>query len=218
MKRLIDLYDIAQASSRSEFIHAHPFPVLVVLQVHEGNLVHRPPDHEATVSHRRLPWADPGAVSARPNRRRSSLGVAARATMFHEGDEDPHINLNALFDDSPGPKLPKLNSRSRFVTLRSNNTGYNPQLLIGRSSNCDVVINDYSVSKSHAQFNHDVQLKRTMVTDMGSRNGTFMDEHRLEKGRPALIRSGDEIRLGRLNFVYLEPSDLYTALVPDAES
>ena len=38
------------------------------------------------------------------------------------------------------------------------------------------------------------------------------------KRRPTLIRSGDEIRLGRLNFVYLEPSDLYTALVPDAES
>ena len=63
-----------------------------------------------------------------------------------------------------------------------------------------------------------MQLKRTMITDMGSRNGTFMDEHRLEKGRPTLIRSGDEIRLGRLNFVYLEPSDLYTALVPDADS
>jgi hypothetical protein len=45
-----------------------------------------------------------------------------------------------------------------------------------------------------------------------------MDEHRLEKGRPALIRSRDEIRLGRLNFVYLEPSDLYRMLCPTEEA
>ena len=95
MKRLSDLQEKASNSSSAEFCHAHPYPVLVVLQVHEGNLVHRPPDHEATVSHRRLPWADVGQ-SARAPRKSQSLGQAARATMLHES-EDGDINLEGLF-------------------------------------------------------------------------------------------------------------------------
>ena len=134
--------------------------------------------------------------------------------MLHEGDEG-QINLEGLFEDSPESPTHQVGTSSRFVTLRKELDNQNQHLVIGRSSTCDVVINDYSVSKVHVRISHDVNLQRTMVTGLGSRNGTFMDEHRLEKGRPALIRSGDEIRLGRLNFVYLEPSDLYRKLRPD---
>jgi len=213
VKRIEKLHVQAQESSLVEFIHSHPHPVLVVLQIHEGNLVRRPPDHEATVSHRRLPWAESGFGGRKQNRKGKSLGHAARATMHHEGNlENAEISLSGLFEDSPTQSLPELGATSRFVTLHHALESANPNLVIGRSSTCDVVINDYSVSKTHARITHDDRLKRTMVTDLGSRNGTFMDEHRLEEGRPSLIRSGDEIRLGRLNFVYLEPSELYRAL------
>jgi pSer/pThr/pTyr-binding forkhead associated (FHA) protein len=138
--------------------------------------------------------------------------------MHHEGgEEDSDINLQGLFEDSPEADLPDLGPSSRYVTLYHALDSANRNLVIGRSSSCDVVINDYSVSKVHARLTHDDRLKRTMVTDLGSRNGTFMDEHRLEHGRPSLIRSGDEIRLGRLSFTYLEPVDLYQALLPPVE-
>ena len=136
--------------------------------------------------------------------------------MHHES-EDGDINLAGLFEDSPKSPSHAVSPTSRFVPLKKSRETQNQYLVIGRSSTCDVVINDYSVSKVHARIAHDVHLQRTMVTDLGSRNGTFMDEHRLEKGRPALIRSRDEIRLGRLNFVYLEPADLYRMLFPTEE-
>ena len=137
--------------------------------------------------------------------------------MHHEGlVEDQEINVAGLFEELGNTRLPELGPKSRFVALRQGLDSGNQQLVIGRSSKCDVVINDYSISKSHAQIAHDAHLKRTMVTDLGSRNGTFMDEHRLEKGRPTLIRSGDEVRLGRLSFAYLEAIDLYAALTANS--
>ncbi len=50
-------------------------------------------------------------------------------------------------------------------------------LIIGRSSDCDLVIDHHSVSRRHAQIKLDL-LKRWTIEDLGSKNGILIDGQR----------------------------------------
>ncbi len=52
------------------------------------------------------------------------------------------------------------------------------------------------VSRRHVQIRH--QGFMTYVTDLGSSNGSWLNGQRLTKNRERLLRSGDELWLGRL--------------------
>ena len=65
--------------------------------------------------------------------------------------------------------------------------------VVGRASSCDVVINDTSVSRRHAQLA--VANGSCVVTDLGSRNGTYVNGEQIEK---AELRDGDRLVLGEI--------------------
>jgi adenylate cyclase len=77
--------------------------------------------------------------------------------------------------------------RIRRHPLRSGDT------IVGRAPNCDLPIDDASVSRRHACFS--VTDSGCRVTDLGSRNGTYVNGN-LVPG--ADIGDGDRIVLGRL--------------------
>lgn len=57
---------------------------------------------------------------------------------------------------------------------------------------------DKGVSRRHALLH---RMKRTiMITDLGSRNGTFLNGARLLPQQARIVRDGDEIQLGKLRF------------------
>jgi len=58
------------------------------------------------------------------------------------------------------------------------------------------------VSRSHARLLHNPQ--GWLLEDLGSTNGTFVNEMQLVPGQPARIRSGDTIRCGQLQMVFHE--------------
>ena len=63
---------------------------------------------------------------------------------------------------------------------------------IGRASDCAVVIDDARVSKVHARiFERD---ERWMVEDLGSTNGTMVNDHVLD--HPENVGPGDRIQVG----------------------
>lgn len=62
---------------------------------------------------------------------------------------------------------------------------------LGRSPDCDVVIEEDGVSREHARIV--VGGGRVVIEDLESRNGTFVNEERVEK---RALRGGDRIRLG----------------------
>lgn len=63
---------------------------------------------------------------------------------------------------------------------------------IGRASDCAVVIDDARVSKVHARiFERD---NRWMVEDLGSTNGTLVNDHVLD--HPENVGPGDRIQVG----------------------
>lgn|GEM_PF-1390584 len=55
---------------------------------------------------------------------------------------------------------------------------------------------DRGVSREHVRMQ--VEEGRLLVTDLGSTNGTFLANVRLEPETPTILRKGDELLLGRL--------------------
>jgi Domain of unknown function (DUF4388)/FHA domain len=68
---------------------------------------------------------------------------------------------------------------------------------LGRHRNNDIVISDPKVSSFHARI--DRTLDGFSVTDLKSRNGTYVNGRRVETSR---LKAGDEIRVGTARLVY----------------
>ena len=84
-----------------------------------------------------------------------------------------------------------------------NDTRYN----IGRTSNNDIVVVDYSISKQHA-----IIVKRNnrfYVVDQGATNGTTLNGSKLKPEVEHSIRANDLIAFGRLGFVFMSPMRLF---------
>lgn len=69
---------------------------------------------------------------------------------------------------------------------------------LGRSSTCDIAINDGSISTVHAHFTLEFEGEErfVMVTDIGSSNGTFLNGERLAADTPARLSDQDSLRFG----------------------
>lgn len=74
---------------------------------------------------------------------------------------------------------------------------------IGRSHECDIEIDDASVSRKHALIRRDGD--RYEIVDLGSTNGIRVNE---EPVASTPLRSGDRIRVGAVVFRFLAPDDL----------
>lgn len=64
----------------------------------------------------------------------------------------------------------------------------------------DMVINEKSISRMHAKFSR--TGGSIYITDLNSTNGTFRNGMRLMPNASEVIEPGDEIRLGKLKFIY----------------
>ena len=66
------------------------------------------------------------------------------------------------------------------------------ELVIGRGEQSDLLLNDATVSRRHASVRQDGHT--VVVTDLGSANGTFVNDERVHEG--TRVEDGDVIRLG----------------------
>jgi diguanylate cyclase (GGDEF)-like protein len=80
---------------------------------------------------------------------------------------------------------------------------------LGRSSENTFQFREISVSRHHAALAVDPQGV-VRLTDLGSTNGTFINERRIAAQAPVRLKDGDRIRLGQavvLKFVRLDPCE-----------
>ncbi len=71
---------------------------------------------------------------------------------------------------------------------------------IGRRSGNQVVVNDPRVTSYHAEIHPSGQ--GYTITDLGSTNGTFVNEQRIDLNTPYTLHPGDRIRVGDISFTY----------------
>ena len=67
---------------------------------------------------------------------------------------------------------------------------------IGRSRDNDIVVPDEASSRKHAQINYDPESGALSIRDLGSKNGTFINRHRLTNNIDTALSSYDTIRVG----------------------
>ena len=76
-----------------------------------------------------------------------------------------------------------------------------PVLSVGRSSGCQIVLNDHRASRHHADFSWDG--RQWTVVDQGSTNGTYVNGMRVHS--PYDLRLGDRVTIGETTMVMRQP-------------
>lgn len=94
----------------------------------------------------------------------------------------------------------ELNVEAALISSYGRTTLGSSNLTIGRAPDNQLVISDPQASSHHAQILPDGQ--GYLLTDIGSTNGTFVNEQRLFPHSPRLLVSGDVIRIGNTNYTY----------------
>lgn len=92
-----------------------------------------------------------------------------------------------------------------FAVKRSPQSAPNSAAIsVGRTSDNDVAVPEYSISKRHCLIRLEANGRAT-VTDLGSTNGTTIDGVAVPPKKPTPIQDGTLIGLGRFGFAYYTP-------------
>ncbi len=106
-----------------------------------------------------------------------------------------------------GPVAPVTgtNPSSRYPLLDIDGTRYyltGDSTTIGRGSESDIVVDDTGVSRKHVRL--EVTDHGTILTDLGSTNGTFVEDQRVSE---ATLLDGNAVTIGRTTIMYWDAVD-----------
>src|SRR4051794_14463769 len=113
-----------------------------------------------------------------------------------EAEEHGALTLEELGAEGPALVVRSGGGRSgeHFVPQGERTT-------IGRSPDCDIFLDDVTVSRRHAVlFARDEGF---VIEDQGSLNGTYVNRRRIESER---LESGDELQVGKYRLTFLVTS------------
>jgi hypothetical protein len=108
-----------------------------------------------------------------------------------------------------GPYLESLTWMDRVFEIRPAAKGAKA-VSVGRTSDSDVVVNDFSVSRKQCSFA--MQADGWLLTDGGSTNGTVVAGKKYKAPAAVVLKGGEEIILGRLAFEFHTPHSLLAKL------
>ena len=111
-----------------------------------------------------------------------------------EGDDEGAAILDEIKTEGPALVVRSGGGRAgeHFLLEHESTT-------VGRSPDCDVFLDDVTVSRKHA-----VLTQRDggfFIEDLGSLNGTFLNRHRIES---AELNDGDELQIGKYRLTFLQ--------------
>ena len=75
--------------------------------------------------------------------------------------------------------------------------------LIGRHPECDILLDDITVSRRHAEVIKTASA--LIVRDLGSLNGTYVNQTRVDE---FALKHGDELQVGKFRMVLFSKSDI----------
>jgi len=114
-------------------------------------------------------------------------------TTLSLGPEE--IEAASLADNIEGPALVV---RSGGGRAGESFEAIGDHALIGRSPECDVFLDDVTVSRRHAELSRDGNV--FTIRDLGSLNGTFVNRRRIES---SVLEDDDEVQVGKYRMTFL---------------
>ena len=114
-------------------------------------------------------------------------------TTLSLGPEE--IEAASLADNIEGPALVV---RSGGGRAGESFEAIGDHALIGRSPECDVFLDDVTVSRRHAELTRDGKV--FTIRDLGSLNGTFVNRRRIES---SVLEDDDEVQIGKYRMTFL---------------
>ncbi len=125
---------------------------------------------------------------------REESGEATMAFTPEQAEEERQAELEDF-----GIKGPALVVRSGGGRAGETFALDHEQTTIGRSPECDIFLDDVTVSRRHAVVNRAGDTFE--IEDLGSLNGTFLNRRRIESvGR---LGDGDELQIGKYRLTFL---------------
>lgn len=90
------------------------------------------------------------------------------------------------------------------------------KFLIGRSDECHLRPKSESVSRRHCAI---IQKDgRVLLLDLKSRNGTFVNDKQLSPDKAKILKDGDKLRIGKLEFTMVIEASLASTKKPEVKS
>lgn len=153
-------------------------------------------------------------VNGRPVREKAILRLG---DMVGVGSVRMVIRPDADRTEKPPKALPENETRQRFtpprVILRGVSGGYfgkviplRSKTIIGRGSDCDLVLNESEMSRRHALIENTPE--GLFLRDLGSANGTFVNGTSV---RDTVLKPGDQIAFDQNRFMIEAPGYLINA-------
>ena len=104
--------------------------------------------------------------------------------------------------------LSELNQDKIFGYLKSDDLIYNLSQIsniIGRDTDCTIVLNHPSISKKHSKIEFDTQTNNAFLIDLNSTHGTYINDMKLNPNQSIKLKSGDVLSFGQseIKYIYL---------------
>lgn len=123
-----------------------------------------------------------------------------QGTQVFSRDEVDQLVAEASRDQASGARA-QLTGVSSGVSGQTFALGAT-RILVGRADNCDLRLEDASVSSEHARLVRDSAGWR--VVNLLSTNGTFVNDQKISS---SAVSNGDRIRFGRVEFRLYDPDE-----------
>ena len=134
-------------------------------------------------------------------------GVLSEKTL-REANPTMKFQGTTQEDESNIPSV-SLDKHLFYVYPSSKEKQRNQAYSIGRTSDNDIVIVDYTVSKTHARLVKN--QNQFYLQCLGATNGTSINNNRIETNGEDQVMIGDSVAFGRLSFVFLKPITVFFA-------
>lgn len=128
--------------------------------------------------------------------------ILPSGTKEFSASKNAHFGQNSILilipehDDKPYTLRPQLKSTGLTLGRNKKNTDTNDVDVDLERTN----VVQRSVSRLHATITYDEASETLSLFDMSSTNGSFINGQKLQAKERRVIRQGDELRFGRLNF------------------
>jgi len=114
------------------------------------------------------------------------------------GETTLSLDPSEVDNARPAVQAPALVVRSGGGRAGESFEAIGDRALIGRSPECDVFLDDVTVSRRHAELVRDGN--GFTIRDLGSLNGTFVNRHRIET---SMLEDDDEVQIGKYRMTFL---------------